>query len=138
MAEMEALPDLDLQLEEFEVKVQPVEVHNIPDMDLPSISNEQPVAPSYLPKVIMIKKQCKPLQWHEPEQDFHIARHEINLSNMEAFDKFIEANIPQDSTVRLSALKFIEDVWLGKISDHESKVFYNDGKNKSFKISFQF
>lgn len=134
MAEIEALPDLDLQLEELEVKAHPVEVHDIPDIDLPPVEQPQ----SHLPKVIIIKKQLKPVLWHTPEQDFHIARHEINLTDMDAFDKFIEVNIPQDSTVRLAALKFIEDVWLGKILDHESKVFYNDGKNKSFKISFQF
>lgn len=137
---MEELPDLDVQFEEPKLEVKtlevkaPVEVHNIPDMDLPSVE----VLQSNFPKMLLIKKQLKPVLWHAPEQDFHIARHEINLSDMDSFDKFIETNIPQDPSVRISALKFIEDVWLAKISEHESRVYYNDGKNKSFRISFVF
>ncbi len=112
MAELESLPDLEIK--ELEVK-EPVVVHEIPDIDEP-IPVEEPQV-SY-PKMIMIKKQLKPLPWHMHEQDFLVHKHAINPSDMDAFDKFIE------------------DVLLKKTSEHESRVFYNDGKNLSFKISF--
>ena len=141
MSELESLPDLDVHFDEvpvLEVKTKEVkeEVHDIPDMDLPSQPTEQPV--SNIPKMILIKKQVKPLPWHAPEQDFHISRHEIDPSDLGSLDKFVEAHIPQDPSVKLAALKFIEDVLLEKIQEHESKIFYNDGKNKSFRISFVF
>ncbi len=130
MAELESLPDLEIK--ELEVK-EPVVVHEIPDIDEP-IPVEEPQV-SY-PKMIMIKKQLKPLPWHMHEQDFLVHKHAINPSDMDAFDKFIEEHIPKDPNVRNGVLRFIEDVLLKKTSEHESRVFYNDGKNLSFKISF--
>lgn len=110
------------------------ELESLPDMDIhvPEVKQE----PSNFPKMIMIKKQSKPALWHTPEQDFQIAKHVIDPSDMATFDKFIEENIPKDPNVRSTALKFIENVLLAKTTEHESHVFYNDGKNKSFKISF--
>lgn len=157
MATLDLLPDLEihdhelnlevinhklnLEVKKLEVKVPEVEVHNIPDMDLPEINNElqeQSVVPPNFPKTLVIKKQRRALLWHMPEQDFDILRHDIHPSQMDAFDAFIEENIPKDPTVRLASLKFIEDVLINKISEHTSKVFYNDGKNKSYIISFIF
>jgi hypothetical protein len=143
MAALDSLPDLDiheeylhqpvLEVKTLEVKA---ETYNIPDID-PVPQPEQPAVTNY-PKTILIKKQAKPLLWHTPEQDFHIVRHQINPVDTDALEAFIEQNIPKDPTVRLQALKFIEDVMWGKTSDHSSKVYYNDGKNKSFMISFLF
>lgn len=154
MAALDSLPDLeihDLDHEELEVKtlevkvpeekVEKVEIHDIPDMDLPGIGKEpqeQQAVPSDFPKTLVVKKQRKALLWHTPEQDFDILRHDINPSKMDAFDTFIEENIPKDPAVRIASLKFIENVLINKSSEHTSKVFYNDGKNKSFIISFVF
>ena len=86
--------------------------------------------------MIMVKKQKKPLLWHAPDQDFTLERHVIDPDNMESFNAFIDKNIPMDPAVRISALKLIQSVLDGSSSELESKPFYNDGKNLSFRIFF--
>lgn len=135
MTTLDSLPDLDIHDEDSQQNQLVPEV-KVPDAD-PALQTEQSVVTNY-PKTILVKKQAKPLLWHAPEQDFHIARHQINPADTNALEAFIEQNIPKDSVVRLQSLKFIEDVMWNRTTEHTSKVFYNDGKNKSFIISFLF
>jgi hypothetical protein len=139
MAALDSLPDLDipeeylhqpvLEVKTLEVKA---ETYSIPDID--------PVSSTVTnyPKTILIKKQAKPAFWYTPEQDFHVIQHQINPADTNALEAFIEQNIPKDPSIRLQALQFIEDVMWNRTTDHSSKVYYNDGKNKSFMISFLF
>ena len=146
MAALDSLPDLDIHEEDLsqpqpvlEVKTQEVKVPEVKaeTYSIPDIEIEQPVVTNY-PKTISIKKQAKPAFWYTPEQDFHVVRHQINPADTNALEAFIEQNIPKDPSIRLQALQFIEDVMWNRTTDHSSKVYYNDGKNKAFMISFLF
>ena len=139
MAALDSLPDLDIPEEDLpqpvlEVKVHEVkaETYSIPDID------PVPSTVTNYPKTILIKKQAKPAFWYTPEQDFDVIQHQINPADTNALEAFIEQNIPKDPSIRLQALQFIEDVMWNRTTDHSSKVYYNDGKNKSFMISFLF
>jgi hypothetical protein len=145
MAQLEPLPDLEIKFDELNFQMQKLEekiqLEPLPDQDPIHQPTNQPHVEQNqlqgLPKTLIIKKQCKAVLWHTPEQDFQFTRHEIDFNNMEELDNFLTKNIPKDPSVGIAALKFIEDVLRGKTEETESRVFYNDGKNKSFKIFFE-
>jgi len=154
MAQMDDLPDLDIQISSpivhlslapppgaaLEVKTAPVPVQ----VAAPApVSAQSPTsAPSDFPATIVIKRQRYPVPWISAEQEFIVNKHDINPDAMEKFDEFLNKNIPDDKDVRPDALKFVENVLLGRIKERKSKVFYDapQYKNKKccFVISFLF
>lgn len=135
MAEMDALPDLDIQL--FEVKNTNNNLLTVksPDTNLPSETDD-------LPTTIIIKRQRYPVSWTQPEQEYVISKISIDPDNMGAFDDFLNKNIPNDPDIKPDALKFVENVLLGRTKDRKSKVYYDTlqykGKKCCFVISFLF
>lgn len=125
MAEMDDLPDLDIQLPE--VKNTTTELSDTNDG---------------LPSTIIIKRQRYPVSWTQPEQEYVTTKSHINPDNMIAFDDFLNKNIPNDPDVKPDALKFVENVLLGRTKDRKSKVYYDTlqykGKKCCFVISFLF
>jgi hypothetical protein len=130
MAEIDDLPDLDIQY--YEVKNYNA---NLSTVKPPNVNDE-------LPTTIIIKRQRYPVSWSQPEQEYIITKTSVDPDNMGAFDDFLNKNIPNDPDVKPDSLKFVENVLLGRTKDRKSKVYYDapqyKGKKCCFVISFLF
>jgi hypothetical protein len=156
MAQMDDLPDLDIQISPpivhlslapppgaaLEVKTVQAPAHTQTPVSAQSSTSASVNVPSDFPATIVIKRQRYPVPWISAEQEFIVNKHDINPDAMEKFDEFLNKNIPDDKDVRPDALKFVENVLLGRIKERKSKVFYDapQYKNKKccFVISFLF
>lgn len=137
----------------------PAPLPNLPPAPLPILPPAHAHAPALVPEQlyevkaneakplekfptrIFIKKQKVPAPWHQPEQDFTVTSTDINPAAMDSLDLFLNNNLPKDPTHRGGAIKFVENVLLGK-SEESNKVFDTCANSKSnipgFSIGFSF
>ena len=137
MAEMDDLPDLDIQVPAYHLGLA------APPLEVKMNPQSQPQAQqSSFPVTIVIKRQRHAIPWSQPDQEFVVNKLDIDPDQMEKFDEFLNKNIPNDPEVKPDALKFVENVLLGRTQDRKSKVYYDTvahrGKKLCFVISFLF
>jgi hypothetical protein len=91
-----------------------------------------------LPLRIHIRKQKLPVPLYEPEQEFYTSSLDINPDELDKLDAFLNTNLPKDSVFKADAIKFVENVLLGK-TEEKNKWFNKERSHPSlqaFLISF--
>lgn len=92
------------------------------------------------PKKILIKRQRALVNWNQPDQEFILVSLDIDPSGMEKLDSFLNTNVPSDPQFKAEAIKFVENVLLGRTSETQ-KLFNtqtNSPKSPGFLINFIF
>lgn len=136
MAEVHLLPEVIIE-EEVEF--------DLPDMTTTNHSTKNPTTNSStdefkFPVSIHMKKQKLLVPWFQPEQTFVTSSMNIDPSNMQLLDDYLNKNLPNDPLYKSQAIKFVENVLLGRTTETH-KSFGTDTltpKSPGFVICFSF
>ena len=92
------------------------------------------------PVSIHMKKQKLLVPWFQPEQSYVTSSMGIDPNNMSKLDDYLNKNLPNDPLYKGEAIKFVENVLLGRTTETH-KTFNTttaNPKSPGFIIGFSF
>lgn len=136
MAELHALPDVSIE-EEVEFDLPDVSENMQTE---PPLNEHRPTEEFKFPLSIHMKKQKALVPWFQPEQSYVTSSMLIDPEKMSQLDDYLNKNLPNDPLYKGEAIKFVENVLLGRTKETFKQFNTNTVKPASpgFIIGFSF